>query len=143
MKTLNQIKHDLINFFEGHAIINQVVYSNDFEFNAERELNYPVANIEYLESNMNGKLTTHSYSIILADLYDNSLKGHSDEIHSDMLLIAEDFFSWAQEEDGFLFNKAANIQKFIDDADDRTAGIVLKFQLATMRSQNSCAIPFL
>ena len=90
---------------------------------------------------MNGKLTTHSYNIVLADLYDASLNGHADEIHSDMLLIAEDFFSWAQEQNGFLFNKAANIQKFIDDADDRTAGIVLKFQLATMRSQNVCDIP--
>jgi hypothetical protein len=90
---------------------------------------------------MSGKLTTHSYNIVLADLYDTNIKGHADEIHSDMLLIAEDFFSWAQEEDGFIFTKAANIQKFIDDADDRTAGLSLKIQIATMRSQNICAIP--
>ena len=92
MKTLNQIKYLLINFFETHGQINSTHYEDDFDFNAERKLKYPVSNIEYIESNVSGKQTTHSYKIVLADLVDQNIKGHEDEIQSDVLQIAEDFF---------------------------------------------------
>jgi len=52
-----------------------------------------------------------------------------------MLLIAEDFFSWAQDSEGW------NFQKFLDDAGDRTSGIVFKVSLNVIRSQNTCQIP--
>lgn len=139
--TLNQIKFLLIEFFEHHGQTNSVLYCDDFDFNAERNLIYPVTNIEYLESNISGKNNTHSYKIILGDLYDQNIKGHADEIQSDMMKIAEDFFSWAQDFEGFDFQKSVNIQKFVDDTDDRTAGLVFKFQLGTIRSQNTCSIP--
>ena len=58
-----------------------------------------------------------------------------------MMLIAEDFFAWAQDYKGFDFAKNVNIQKFSDEASDRTAGIVFRIQLTTIRSQNTCAIP--
>ena len=67
--------------------------------------------------------------------------GIEDEIYSDMILIAEDFFAWAQEKEGFDFSKQVNIQKFVDATGDRTSGIIFKVQLSTIRSQNVCAIP--
>jgi hypothetical protein len=133
----------LIDFFENHSQTNSIVYEDDFAFNAERNLIYPVSNIEYLESNISGKNNTHSYKIVLGDLIDANIKGQADEIQSDMMLIAEDFFSWAQDFEGFDFQKSVNIQKFVDDTDDSTAGLVFKIQLSTVRSQNTCATPVL
>ena len=45
--TLNQIKKILIAWFQNHADINTVCYIDDFDFNSERNIIYPVSNIEY------------------------------------------------------------------------------------------------
>jgi len=141
MLTLNQIKYKLIAFFENHAQIKDVKYEDDFDFSAERNLVYPICNIEYLSSTVSGKETSHSFKIVLGDLYDVNIKGQSDEIQSDMLLIAEDFFSWAQDFEGFNFQKSVTIQKFVDDKSDRTSGIVFRVSLTVIRTQNTCQIP--
>lgn len=141
MLTLNQIKYILTGWFNNHAQINSTYYCDDFDFNAARTISYPVSNIEYMESNVKDKQTTHTYKIVLADLVDQNIAGHEDEIQSDMLQIAEDLFAWAQYYEGFSFAKSVNIQKFMDDTDDRTSGIVFKIQLTVIRSQNTCQIP--
>jgi hypothetical protein len=141
MKTLNELKNILTTWFEKHRQIGSVFYEDDFDFNAERNINYPVTNIEYMESNVSGKKTTHIYKFILADLLDENIKGHEDEIFSDLMLIAEDFFSFAQDEEGFEFSKSVNIQKFVDDTNDRTAGLTFRIQISVIRSQNNCTTP--
>lgn len=140
---LKEIKNRLVTFFENHAQINDVVFEDDFDFNAERSLTYPVVNIEWLGSNANGKLNTHSYQIVLSDLVDENIKGHEDEIYSDMMLIAEDLFAWLQEQEGFDFKSNVAIKKITDDGDDRTSGLSFTIQLSTIMSQNVCAIPVL
>lgn len=56
-----------------------------------------------------------------------NIKVHEDEIFSDAIQISEDFFAWAQNLEGCELGKSINIQKFSDDASDRTAGIVFEF----------------
>lgn len=141
MTTLNQIKNLFIDFFEKHGQITTVLYLDDYDFNADRNLSYPVVNIEYKDSNIRGKETSHSFAITLVDLVDQNIEGHEDEIYSDMLLIAEDFFSWAQESYDFNFQKSVNIQKIQDDMGDRTSGLFFRFQVTVIRSQNICSIP--
>ncbi|MDO9374551.1 MAG: hypothetical protein Q7T76_09040 [Ferruginibacter sp.] len=141
MKTLNQIKETLKYFFKNHEQLNTTVYGDDFDFQAEREIKYPVAHIEYLNSIAADKTNTHSYRITLSDLVDQNLSGHEDEILSDMMLIAEDLYTWAADNDGFIFIKNIAFEKFLDDAHDRTSGIVFNIQLATIMRQNTCAIP--
>lgn len=139
--TLNQLKYRLIQFFEGHAQINQTVYADDFDLNAERNLLYPVVNLEWLNSNINNKVTNHRYKITIGDKVDENLEGIEDEVFSDSMLIAEDFFSWLQVQEGFNFNKISSIQKFSDDTRDRVSGIVFQIELAVVRPQNECSIP--
>jgi hypothetical protein len=79
--------------------------------------------------------------VVLGDLTDENVEDIDDEIFSDMVLIAEDFFSWLQEEDGFTSRKSSNIQKFIDDTHDRVSGLVVRIDLSVVSSQNECAIP--
>jgi hypothetical protein len=141
MKTLNQLKKLLVTFFENHKQVNSVYYSDDFSFNAERSLNYPVCNIEYLESNMANKKLAHSYRIVLGDLLDANIEGHEDEILSDMMLIAEDFFAWLQYNESFEFIKSSSIQKFSDDTSDRVSGLVFRISISTIRTANTCIIP--
>lgn len=43
MKTLNELKQIIKGYFESHAQINSVYYCDDFDFNAERSIQYPVA----------------------------------------------------------------------------------------------------
>jgi len=71
--TLNQIKKILLAWFQSHADINSTFYEDDFDFNGERKIIYSVSNIEYVESNINGKQNTHSYKLTLADLVDADL----------------------------------------------------------------------
>lgn len=139
--TLNQIKKILTAWFKSHADINSTFYEDDFSFNAERKIIYPVSNIEYLESNINGKKNVHSYKLTLADLLDENITGHADEIYSDMMLIAQDFIAWASNADEWEFPKSTSIKKFVDDADDRTAGIVFTFQIETIMALKDCATP--
>lgn len=141
MLTLNQIKYKLIEFFNSHAQINQVVYSDDFDFNAERNLNYSLVNIEYLDSNISNRLMNHRFKFVIADLLNTEIEGHSDEIVSDCLQIAEDFFAWLYDQPEWSFNKSSSIQKFADDTSDRTSGVVFIVTLGVIRKQNSCEAP--
>lgn len=43
MKTLNELKQIIKGYFESHAQINSVYHCDDFDFNAERSIQYPVA----------------------------------------------------------------------------------------------------
>ena len=141
MKTLNELKLILIDYFKAHALINSVFYEDDFDFNAERSIDYPVANIEYLNSNISNKSMNHNFKIVLADITEPENNEMEDNIHSDALQIAEDFFTYLQNYEGFSFDKSSSINKFTDDTADRTAGIVFTIQLSVIRPQNRCNTP--
>ena len=51
-------------------------------------------NFKFFWFTISGKKTMHYFKVLLADLVDQNLKGHEDEIQSDMLQIAEDFFTF-------------------------------------------------
>lgn len=131
----------MIGFFSGHAQTQSVYYMDDFDFNAERNIQYPVANIEYLNSTIANKQTNHSFKVVLADLCEPDNNEMEDAIHSDMLQVAEDFFTWLQNYEGFSFNKASSINKFTDNTGDRASGIVFTIALSVIRPQNRCWTP--
>lgn len=141
MKTLNELKTILKSYFNSHAIINSVYYEDDFDFNAERSIDYPVANIEYLNSNISNKTMNHNFKIVLADITEPENNEMEDNIHSDTLQIAEDFFTYLQNAEGFSFDKSSSINKFTDDTADRAAGIVFTIQISVIRPQNRCNTP--
>lgn len=141
MLSLNQLKQILVNFLNSHAQINEVVWGDDFEFSVDRDLNYPVASIEYLDTNINGKAMNHNFKVVLGDLSDPNVHGIDDEVVSDMLLVADDVMSWLQQQEGFQFIKSSNIQKFTDEFGDRVSGVVFRIVLSVIRRQNECAIP--
>ena len=141
MLTLNQIKKILKDYFNAHALINSVYYMDDFNFNAERSIDYPVANIEYVNSDINIGVMNHNYKIVIADLCELDNAEMEDNIHSDSLQIAEDFFTYLQNYEGLIFKKTSSINHFTEDTGDLAAGIVFTVQLGTIRKQNWCDSP--
>lgn len=138
--TLNQIKYLLIGFFESHRMINQVFYGDKFDFSAVIDLNYPVVNIEYLNSNISNKVMNHNFKIIIGDITQPNNADMEDLIYSDSLQIAEDFYTYLSNYTGnLIFDKVSSIQKFNHDMPDIVCGIVFSIRLGTMRPQNICA----
>jgi hypothetical protein len=144
MLTLNQIKILLTDFFNSHNMINSVYYMDDFDFNAESSIDYPVVNIEYLNSAITDKVFNHNFKIVIGDITVPDNYEMEDMVHSDTLQIAEDFFTFLQNYNGnLIFDRASSIQKFVDDTGDRICGIVFTIRLGTIRAQNTCFTDYL
>jgi len=141
MITLNQLKHTLVNWFKSHGQINDVYYLTDFDFNSERHIKYRGVNITYQESNLQGDFINHLYTVVIADLVEFDNPEMQDEIHSDSLQIAEDFFAWLQTQYDFDFTITSSVQPFIDDTADRAVGVSFTIELAVARDNNVCQIP--
>lgn len=144
--SLNKLKTFLQQFFEQHGMINSVYYMNDFDFSAQRNIVYPCVNIEYVNTSMSKKTFDHSFKIIIADLCQPDNNEHQDNIHSDSLQVAEDFFTYLQNFDGttefnFDLKRTSTLNPFIDDKGDRCAGIVFTLSLAINRPMNWCNTP--
>lgn len=141
MITLNQIKSKLVTFFKNHAQVNTVFYGDNYNFAAENAIVYPAANIEYLQSNLADRKIVHNYKVTICDLDNQNLNQYQDEIFSDCMQIADDFFSYLYTEYDFEFTKSTSIQNFVDNNRDRTAGLVFTVALAVIRPQNECVTP--
>lgn len=141
MKTLNELKYILKNFFLSHALINGVYYCDDFDFNAERSITYPVANIEYLSSQINLNMINHQFKVVLGDLTAPDDTDMEDNVHSDMLQVAEDLYTYLDNTEGFMFTQSSAINKFTDDTSDRASGIVFTITLSCVRKQDWCSTP--
>jgi hypothetical protein len=141
MKTLNEIKILLKAWFNNHALINSVYYCDDWDFNSERSINYPVVNLEYLNSNINNTTINHNYKVVIADVVEANNTEMEDNIHSDSLQVAEDFYTYLQNLEGITFNRVSTINKFTDDTGDRASGIIFTITIAVIRPQNRCSAP--
>ena len=140
MLSLNQIKIKLKDHFNQHAQIASVYSDKNFDFAAEKYINYPTANIEFISANVSNRTLNYSFKIVLADLT-NGDKDLEDSVESDLLLISEDFFAFLQQTEGLFFDKSTSLIKFNDDKGDRTSGFVFTINLGVIRSQNECATP--
>lgn len=141
MLSLNQLKTRIVGFLNSHAQINEVIWGTDFDFSAERDVTYPVANVEYLDSNISGKQMNHNFKVTLGDLSDPNITGVDDEVVSDQLLVADDFMAWLQQQEGFEFVRNVRIQKLSNSYGDRVSGVEFKITLSVIRRQNECTIP--
>lgn len=85
----------LKSFFASHAMINTVKTGNQFNFNADSNIIYRVAHIEFL--NQLGK--AYNFLITIADKYDPNLLEMEEDIYSDCNEIADDTVSYFANKD--------------------------------------------
>lgn len=76
MITINQYKKILKGVFDKHPQINTVTFGDDFDFNEESDVVYPVAHISFISpEKIRGDQKIHQFNITIADLYDPNIKG--------------------------------------------------------------------
>lgn len=141
MLTPNQIKQKLVEYFESHAQINSVVFADDFEFSAERNLLYKAVNLSFVGSRINEKMMDNSFKVVIADMVSEDDAHLQFEVVSDCTVIAEDFFTFLQYEEGWVFSRSSTIRPLIDNGGDRISGVEFTVILSVVRSQNTCATP--
>ncbi|MGF7075347.1 hypothetical protein [Mucilaginibacter sp. 3215] len=145
MISINQYLKLIADFFTSHNQINTVSTGNEFNFNAESNIVYPVAHIEYVTQNIQDKNVVHQFEITLADLFDPNVPNAEIGIWSDMNLIADDmvtyFANQYQYDVDYEINENVNIQKFSNGNVDRVAGCVFVVSFNQFREANSCIIP--
>jgi hypothetical protein len=141
MKTLNEIKKILTNFFEQHAQINSTYYLSDDDYNTLKSIDYSSVNITYKNSNITGDEIQHNYDISISDLAEFDNSEIEDYVHSNCILIIDDFFTFLDESFDFEYSKNSTLNPFIDDTADRTAGITFSISIQTERRKNICDTP--
>jgi hypothetical protein len=112
-----------------------------FDFNAATNLNYPVANIQYLGNTPSNLYTNRNYRINLVDQQDDNVDNLDDEVISDMEEVAEDFMTWVYNQDEIVYNRQARIVPVKASTANKLVGIEITLTLSTLRPQNPCAIP--
>jgi hypothetical protein len=143
MITINQYIKLIEGFFAKHKQINTVLSGNEFNFNAESDIVYPVANIEYVTQNIQGVNIVHQFEITIADLFDPNVKNQEVQIFSDCNLIADDCITYFanQFDEEYKINENVSIQKFSNGNIDRVCGCVFITSFTQFRAANSCIIP--
>lgn len=142
MKTLNEIKIILKDWFNNHAMINSVYYEDAFDYEAESSIDYPSVNLEFLESNIDDRVINYQIQVTISDITKPDNNEMEDNIHSDSIQVAEDFITFLEtQEDKYWFNGVTSFNKFTDDSGDRASGIVFIVTISTIRRLNKCATP--
>lgn len=142
--TLNQILTSLKTYFKRHALINgvNVTLDND-DFNALVGVEYPVVNIQYVDTPVSYPLSYHTFKITIGDLTSMNIQLLDIEIFSDCVQVAEDFFSWLELQEDYDWNKNTTINPFIDANGDRTSGITFTIVLSSYLQENvECQVPY-
>lgn len=144
MITVNQYIKLLENFFGKHKLINTVLIGDNYEFNANSNVIYPVVNIEYITENLQPANIATQFQITVADLYDPNIRKSEYKIYSDSNQIANDCISYFgnQYDVDYEVNENISIQKFTEGNDDRTAGCVFVVTFNQFRTSNNCIIPY-
>lgn len=142
--TLNQYKKILMNFFQNHLQINTVLFGNQYDFNANENIVYPVANIRFLDSSTNGTSIIDRFEFVIADLQDDEDDDSEFEIINDVTQIAYDLVNYLNKEEfAFLFqvSTVTTINNFSERNTDITAGVTFAVNLTQQRIINPCNVP--
>ena len=138
--SLNQVLEILKGYFNSHPQIADVSLSlSDSDFNAISNFTYPVADIQYIDTDVLDKRFQHNLKIILGDLTNPNVEGIDFEIYSDRLQVAGDFFQWAEDNYDLDIIRTTSIQPFQDSNVDRISGVVFNIGVYTWINKNiSC-----
>ncbi|RZK45998.1 MAG: hypothetical protein EOO97_00035 [Pedobacter sp.] len=141
MLTLIQIQQKLVAYFENHAQVNTTTTLDQRELDAQRDILFPAVNLEYQDTAVSANMVNHTFLVTIGDRVAEDRPDLQLSVISDSLLVAEDFLTFLQYTEGWVFNKTTSIQNFKDDGPDRVSGVVFRITLGVVRSQNECATP--
>ncbi len=133
-------------FFETHSLINTVKSGNQFNFNADSNILYPVAHIEYITQGTGSDYKRLYFLITIADIFDPNLPDSEEDIYSDSNETADDFlnhFANVYDQDYKLIDVSnIEIKKFTNGNLDRVCGCTLLVTFEQYRTASDCEIPY-
>ena len=130
--TLNQVLDAINSYFNTHPLIKQVSLTiDDDDFNAVTAKEYPIVNIQYVDTDAVADRFQHNLKIIIADLTNPNVEGIDFEIYSDALQIAGDFFKFLEFNFTIDAVRTTNFQPFQDSTVDRISGVVFNLSVYT------------
>lgn len=142
--TLNQYRKILTAFFDSHLQINTTLFGNNYDFNANENVVYPVGNIRYLDSSTNNNSIIDRFEFTIADLQDTEDDDAEFEIINDATLIAYDLINYLNDERfafDFQVSSVTTINPFTEKNTDITAGVNFTVNLTQQRIINPCNVP--
>ena len=135
----NYLTYVAKDFFDRHKLINSVVVANVEDFKAIPSPNYPIVNIEPVDSAYNGDLVTQGFVITIADIMTEKHTGEGVfRIQDNMSRIANDAIVYLQNQLDFDGSPIVNVNPFEEEGSDRTAGVVFRMNLIYHRDNNPC-----
>lgn len=142
--TLNQYRKILTAFFDNHLQINTTLFGSDYDFNANENITYPVANIRYLDSSTNNSSIIDRFEFTIADLENREDDDAEFEIVNDTTLIAYDLINYLNDERfafQFQVSNVTTINPFSEKNTDITTGVNFTVNLTQQRIINPCSVP--
>lgn len=142
--TLNQYRKILTAFFGSHLQINTTLFGNDYDFNGNENITYPVANIRYLDSSTNNTSIIDRFEFTIADLQNREDDNAEFEIVNDTTLIAYDLINYLNDERfafQFQVSNVTTINPFSEKNTDITAGVNFAVNFTQQRIINPCNVP--
>jgi len=129
-------------FFNSHRQINTVKSGNQFNFNADSKITYPVAHIEYLGANTTGG-RGYNFLVTIADLFDPNLEESEEDIYSDSTSIANDTIDWFSNQNqlDYTINEGVQINNFNNGHTDKVCGATFLLSFSEFRTVDTCVIP--
>lgn len=141
--TLNQIIAEIKKFAANHAMINDVGVGDLPEIGASKDQGYALLWVYYNTANMTGNAQVIPMRIILMDKIDQE-KSIEQEVHSDMLQVAQDFIAHFKNNPVFVtldITGDPTMQFFTDRFTDLVAGVDLNVNFKDLKPYDRCIIP--
>lgn len=124
----------LVDYFTAHKLISTVTVKNDLDFAAIPDVNYPIVNIEPVDSSLLDNQISQGFNITIADIMNTRIEGENNyRLIADMQEIASDAVLWLQEQNEFDASETVNYIQFEEDNSDRIAGVYFRINLIIYR----------
>lgn len=141
--TLNQIISEIEKFAAAHAMINDVGVGDLPEIGASKDQKYALLWVYYTTANMTGNAQVIPMRLIFMDKIDQE-KSMEQEVHSDMLQVAQDFIAHFRGNPDFAtldISGDPSMQFFTDRFTDLVAGVDLTVNFKDLKPYDRCVIP--
>ena len=136
---LNLLTSVIQEFFENHKLINTTTVLNSLDFKAVPSSNYPIVNIEPVESNYSDNLVSQGFIITIADIMNTKFIGENNfRLIDHCQRIANDAILYLQNQLDFDASTTITVNVFEDDNSDRVAGVVFRINIIYFRDTNLC-----
>ena len=134
VRNLKYVKESIENYFQNHMFINTVKFGDTDNLNTYDDLNYPLMNFEYLDSQFKmGTKNKARFQFAIMDLSDDL---NEFDVIDSMNEIANDYLKFLENDVEITIDDNVSLQPFSDEFGDRCSGVT--FTISFYIHRNNC-----